>query len=269
MTPSEIETFRRTIFDFYRRHARRLPWRETDDPYRVYISEIMLQQTQVDRVIPKYDAFLFAFPSVHTLARARFTDVLSVWSGLGYNRRALHLHKAAKQIVENHDGEIPSDPSVLRTLPGIGPYTAAAIAVFAYGKPFPLIETNVRRAYIHEFFVNCENVKDGDIMPLVEETLDRDNPREWFYALMDYGAMLKIEVGNANRRSAHYTKQAPFEGSDRQIRGELLRELGRGKMNEHEIPFAIRRDAQRVTSVIADLCNEGFLVRDGDMIQIA
>lgn len=268
MTPPEIETFRRAIRDYYKQHARRLPWRETDDPYRIYISEIMLQQTRVDRVIPKYNAFLQAFPSIHSLASAKLADVLAVWSGLGYNRRALNLKKAAEQVVERFGGEIPSEPSTLRTLPGIGPYTAAAIAVFAFGKPVPLIETNVRRVFIHEFFADRDNVNDRDIMPLVEQTLDRENPREWFYALMDYGSMLKQIVGNANRRSAHYTKQAPFEGSDRQIRGEVLRLLSGQALSECEIVYAINRDAGRVSCTITDLCAEGFLVRDGDIFRI-
>ncbi len=268
MTPSEIAKFRRTVYDFYSQHARRLPWRETADPYRVYVSEIMLQQTQVDRVIPKYREFLDAFPTVYALAGAQLADLLAVWSGLGYNRRALNLKKAAEQIVSEFGGDIPSEPSTLQTLPGIGPYTAAAIAVFAFGKPVPLIETNVRRVFIHEFFADCDSVKDNDIMPLVEETLDRQNPREWFYALMDYGTMLKQTVGNANRRSAHYTKQAPFEGSDRQIRGEVLRLLNHQTLSEGEIVYAINRNADRVSRTITDLCAEGFLVRDGDILRI-
>ena len=268
MNPSQIETFRRTVYDFFEQHARRLPWRETDDPYRIYVSEIILQQTQVDRVISKYREFLEAFPSIDVLANTRLVELLNVWSGLGYYRRALNLKRAAEQIVSEFGGVIPSDPSTLQTLPGIGPYTAAAIAVFAFGKPIALIETNVRRVFIHEFFVDRDNVKDNDIMPLVEVTLDRKNPREWFYALMDYGSMLKQTVGNANRRSAHYTIQAPFEGSDRQIRGEVLRLLGDRVLSEGEIVYTINRDTDRVSRVIAALCAEGFLVRDGDALRI-
>ncbi len=204
-----------------------MPWRTTRDPYRILVSEIMLQQTQVDRVLPKYAAFIKAFPNFTALARASVPDVLRVWQGLGYNRRALFLHRIAREVVSHHDGRLPQDPAVLQRMPGIGAGTAGAIAAFAFQKPVAFIETNIRRVYLHFFFPRGREVPDTRIMPLISATVDKKNPREWYYALMDYGAMLGREKGrtNANRHSKSYTIQSRFEGSNRQLRGMVLRAI--------------------------------------------
>ena len=211
------------VWKYYNEHGRHdLPWRKTHNPYRILVSEIMLQQTQVERVIPKYQAFLRRFPTVKSLAQSELKDVLILWQGLGYNRRAKFLWQAAQAVVEQCGGGFPKDFKKLQTLPGIGSYTAAAVMNFAFNIATPLIETNVRTVYIHHFYKNKEGVTDADIMRLVERTVDRERPREWFWALMDYGTCLKKTTGNHNVRSKHYTKQSKFKGSDREIRGRII-----------------------------------------------
>ena len=164
-----------------------MPWRTTRDPYSILVSEIMLQQTQVERVKTKYTEFLAAFPTIESLASSLLTDVLRTWQGLGYNRRAIALKRCAEEIVSRYSGQFPRDTAELETLPGIGPYTARAVAAFAFGMAEPLIETNIRTVFIHFFFHGRDRVSDREIMPLVARTLDRHNPREWYYALMDFG----------------------------------------------------------------------------------
>ncbi len=186
----------------------------------------MLQQTQVARVIEKYTEFLKAFPSVEALANASLAEVLRVWQGMGYNRRARYLRDAAQKIASEHRGRVPKTEQELRTLPSIGHYTANAILAFAHNEPRVFIETNIRRAFIHHFFGNKRKVSDKNILPLVEATLDHKNPREWYYALMDYGAHLpKIARKNPNTQSKHYVKQSAFKGSLRELRGKIIRIL--------------------------------------------
>lgn len=220
-----LTAFRATVLDQYREHGRDLPWRRTRDPYRILVSEVMLQQTQVTRVLGKYDQFIAAFPDVRTLAAAPIAAVLRVWQGLGYNRRALALHRAAQAIVAEHQGVVPRSLPELRSLPGIGPATAAAVGAFAYDLAIPFIETNIRSAFLHSFFQECVAVPDADILPLVALTLDRENPRDWYYALMDYGVWVKKTYPNPNRRSRHHSTQTTFAGSRRQLRAHILRAL--------------------------------------------
>jgi A/G-specific adenine glycosylase len=264
----DIDEFCNKIWCHYEHEQRPLPWRETDDAYRILVSEIMLQQTQVSRVVPKYTEFLDAFPTIQTLACAPLADVLKIWRGLGYNRRALSLKSAAEKIVSLYQGVVPSDVEQLRQLPGIGSYTAAAVAVFAYGQAVPLIETNIRRTYIHFFFADREQVRDREIMPVVEKTLDRSRPREWFYALMDYGAMLKSAVPNPNRRSAHHSVQSPFEGSRRQVRGAILRTLVDEPLSLMELAAVLKEDVEVTREIVVDLTKEGFLVQSDGMYRI-
>lgn len=210
-------------YDAFGRHD--LPWRATRDPYRVLVSEVMLQQTQVSRAVPKYEEFLRAFPDVHALASAPLEEVLRVWRGLGYNRRARALKRIAEVIVSEHAGVVPSTFEGLTALPGVGPATAGQVLAFAFDTAVPFIETNIRAVYLHEFFADAEGVPDAAVLPLVEATVDHERPREWFWALLDYGAHLKATVPNPSRRSRHHTKQGRFEGSNRQLRGRLLAEL--------------------------------------------
>lgn len=218
--------FQKTVWEYYREHGRRsLPWRKTRNPYRILVSEIMLQQTQVDRVISYYISFLKKFPTIGDLARAKRASVLRAWQGLGYNRRALYLHNAVKGVVKKYKGKLPRDYPSLVALPGIGPATAGDILIFAYNEPYIVIETNIRTVFIHHFFGDKKMIKDKEILPIVEKTLDRNNPREWYWALMDYGSFLKKEQGNIAQKSFHYKKQSPFEGSLRQLRARIVRLL--------------------------------------------
>jgi len=222
--PQRIDSVRELVYDHYEQHGRNLPWRKTTDPYCILVSEVMLQQTQVDRVAPRYLSFLERFPDFVSLASATPSEVLREWQGLGYNRRALSLQAAARQVVESHGGVLPEDKRSLMSLPGIGSYTASAIRAFAFNQPDAFIETNIREVFIHHFFPEAESVTDAEIMPLVEMAVDRENPRRWYQALMDYGVKLK-QQGNASRRSAHHRPQSRFSGSRRQARGEILRLL--------------------------------------------
>lgn len=266
MAPSlqRIRAFRKQVLSYYATHGRDLPWRKRVTPYRVLVSEIMLQQTQVERVIEKYREFLAAFPDFAALAEAPTDKLLRIWSGMGYNRRALSLRKLAQTVVAEHRGRLPSDPEVLKKLPGIGPYTAGAVAAFAFNKPVVFMDTNVRRVFIHEFFRAREGVRDEEILPLLAQALPPKDSRTWYNALMDYGTMLKKEHGNPNVRSAHYTRQSRFEGSDRQVRGAILKALVAGRhMTASQLAATTGMAADRVRQNVKRLEQEGFIKRIG------
>jgi len=255
--------FVKTVLTHYNEHGRHdLPWRRSITPYKILVSEIMLQQTQVDRVIPKYKAFLQSFPSFKALAEAPQRTVLAHWSGLGYNRRALNLHKLAKIVSEEHKGRLPKTYQGLADLPGIGPYTAGAIMAFAYHLPYPIIETNIRTVFIHHFFRHTKDVSDADILKLVEKTLDHKNPQQWYWALMDYGAYLKKEYDNNTQKSRSYVKQKPFKDSDRAIRGAILKLLLDGPKTTRALQKEISQDSDRITTQLEALTKEGFITKN-------
>jgi A/G-specific adenine glycosylase len=252
-----------------------MPWRSVRTPYRVLLSECMLQQTQVSRVLTRFPPFIRRFPSFRALSTASVRDVVEAWKGLGYNRRALALAETARIVTECYRGRLPRSVETLARLPGIGPATAAAIVVYAYDLPVAFIETNIRRVFIHFFFPDAVQISDRELMPCVEQALDRQQPREWHYALMDYGAMLGKRADNPNRRGASYHQQAAFEGSLRQIRGRVLE-----VMLALELPTAARiaaaiselqgrvtgkpaRTDPRLPQVLQQLVEEGFLSREG------
>lgn len=263
---------------------RDLPWRNTRDPYEVLVSEIMLQQTQVVRVSRYWERFLVAFPTVDALAAAATSDVLEVWQGLGYNRRALALKRAADICAAQHAGRLPETYDELLALPGIGPATAAGVMAFACGKPSVYIETNVRAVFLHELFPDREKVSDKELAPLVEAVCptadapaDRD-VRMWYYALLDYGSHLKQAGLNPSRRSAHYARQSAFEGSRRQKRAWIVRRVLAAPegvpaaavlrdLNEAE--RAAGRDAVEhalFASIIGDLVEEGFFRKENEVL---
>ena len=265
LTDEEIFSFQQEVLLFYQSHGRHdLCWRHTTDPYRIVVSELMLQQTQVERVTKKFPEFIAAFPDFDALAAAPLKKILSIWQGMGYNRRAMYVKKIAETVVQHYHGELPADVETLATFPGIGKATASSIVAFAFNKPVVFIETNIRRVYIHRFFPQQETVTDSEILPFVEGTLYRNNPRIWYWALMDLGASLKKTITNPNRRSAHYTRQAPFAGSDRRIRGMIVKALLTGTgMSDHELLCHVKEDNERVKMIIASLEREGFVVREG------
>jgi len=258
------------IWNHYRTMGRHdLPWRKTRDPYRILVSEVMLQQTQVSRVVEKYKSFLKRFPTARALAHAPLGEVIREWQGLGYNRRARMLHETAKCIVGERRGIFPSTYEELIALPGVGPYTAGAVMAFAWGKAIPLVETNIRTIIIHHFFNDEVDVHDREVIAQVARILDEKRGREWYYAMMDYGAYLKRTIGNVNVRSRHHATQKPFRGSDREIRGALIKNLLQNpktrKSLHKELPF----DAVRIDAQLMRLVAEGMLLKQASRFTLA
>ncbi|MBY0473170.1 A/G-specific adenine glycosylase [Patescibacteria group bacterium] len=247
----------RELKSFYKKSGRtHLPWRKTRDPYKILVSELMLQQTQVARVIPKYEAFLKRFPTFSALAKASLSDVLKEWQGLGYNRRAKFLHQAAKVVVARSDLAGKFTTEFLESLPGVGPYTARAVSVFSYNRPEVFIETNIRTVFLHHYFrrgrTSPENlggsasqekkIADNEILPLIERDLKKSKmePRDFYAALMDYGSYLKASGVRINNKSKHYVKQSKFEGSTRQKRAALLRDALKRGVSEKKLEKLLR-----------------------------
>jgi A/G-specific adenine glycosylase len=269
-----VAGFKKKIWAHYHSAGRgSLPWRHTRDPYAIFVSEIMLQQTQVARVEKYYKKFIKQFPSFRALAQAKTSDVLSAWQGLGYNRRAMFLKRAAEIVVARYDARLPRERAVLEQLPGVGKGTSGSLTAFAFNMPEIFIETNIRRVFIHFFFPKRRKVTDAELMPYIEGSLDRKNPREWYWALMDYGAAMPTAMSrvNPNRRSAHYKKQTPFAGSDRELRGRIVRStlsLKRNKIHEKELLKELAVPRERFIDIIKNLAKEGFIVKKGDYICI-
>lgn len=272
---ARVERFCAKVCSEGRQRYRSLPWRHIDDAYAVLVSEVMLQQTQVKRVLSYWERFLDKFPTIDALAAADTAAVLETWQGLGYNRRALMLKRCAETCSAAYAGHLPQEYEELVQLPGIGPATAAGVRAFAWNRPGVYLETNVRAVFLHEWFADsAEPVKDRQIVPLVRATCSEDNPRDWYYALLDYGAYLKATVPNPSRKSAHHARQSTFEGSRRQKRAEIVRivldepegipfdtlleELNRQEMSANRPPVS----AHLAESIIQDLLQEGFFHQD-------
>ncbi len=260
-----VHDFQTIIRDYYSHYGRSFPWRETRDPYHILVSEIMLQQTQTDRVVPRYTAWLELFPDISRLARAPFAEVLAAWVGLGYNRRAKYLHETAQIITDEYTGVFPQDPGMLQTMPGIGHYTANAVTTFAFNRPNIFIETNIRSVFLFFFFPEASGVRDRDILQKIGDTIDPEDPRSWYYGLMDYGADLKKKIPNPNRQGAGYSKQSRFEGSARQARGAVLRYLAAiEKGTVQSIAHHENMDEKRIRDVLPGLVRDGMVCeRDG------
>ncbi len=266
--PASIDRFNAMLSEFYLKNRRLMPWRDEITPYRVVVSEIMLQQTQVPRVLNKFDEFIQIFPDFAALAQASLEDVLRAWQGLGYNRRAKYLLQIAQEILNQWDGVVPDDPALLQTLPGIGAATAGSIVVFTYDRPVVFIETNVRRVFIHHFFQDRMDVSDTDIYPVLTRTLDQTHPREWYYSIMDYGTFLAGAIENPNRRSRHYAVQSKFSGSDREIRGRILKLLlDEGPAAGEIIHQKIQNEKERTNRILGQMIDEGLLMKDGSLIR--
>ena len=254
------------VWKHYEQNGRVMPWRQNTDPYAILVSEIMLQQTQVARVEVKFRQFLQLFPDVFALAHAPQSDVVAAWSGLGYNRRARFIHSAARIISEEWGGEIPNDHTQLVRLPGIGTNTAAAIIVYAFNEPLVFIETNIRTVYIHQFFSKQETVADSDLLPHISATVDQRRPREWYWALMDYGSFLKQEHKNPGRRSKHYARQSQFKGSTRELRGLILKLLIEQSYSQSELKKLL--PDQRLEGVITQLISEKLIQKKREQISL-
>ncbi|MHB8660506.1 MAG: HhH-GPD family protein [Minisyncoccota bacterium] len=251
--------FRALIWRHYRTNGRHdLPWRHTRDPYRILVSEVMLQQTQVERVVPFYKSFIQEFPTTERLASAPLALVLRSWQGLGYNRRAKMLQQAARDVVMRYDGKLPRSVAELESLAGIGPYTARAIAAFAYNQDVLVIETNIRTVILHHFFPKKKKVSDTEIEKILIRIFPKGKSRKWYSALMDYGAYLKRSGISHNARSKKYVKQSRFAGSLREARGALLRELSQGAASQARLMelFGVPRRVQMRTALQALLAEE-------------
>jgi len=268
MQGMNTEEFNTILSAFYEKNKRNLPWREQINPYHVFITEVMLQQTQVPRVLIKFPEFISIFPTFESLADASMTEVLQVWQGMGYNRRGKYLKESAEIIMAKHKGEVPVNPDIVDEFPGIGYATARSIVTFIYNKPEIFIETNIRRVFIHHFFADSAEVADSEILPLIEKTINRKNPREWYYSLMDYGTFLSKTVPNPNRKSKHYTKQSKFEGSRRQIRGQVIKELLKGERRGEVLAKELSFDKNTVYEVLENLKTEGMIAEKNGIYSI-
>lgn len=268
-----MKAFQEKIYTFYQKNKRDFVWRENITPYKIFISEVMLQQTQTARVVPKFEQWLQKFPDFATLAHASQHQVLACWQGLGYNRRGLALHASAQKIMQDFSGQLPSDSKILQTLPGIGLNTAGSICAFAFNLPVVFIETNIRTVFLHEFFSGHENVSDQQLLAFIEQAVDHQSPREWYYALMDYGVYLKKELKVSNKTSKHYTRQSKFIGSQRQVRGVVIRILT--KLHTVSVDQLCELVAQElpnnqhdVFKIIKNLAFEGFLKQSEDYLSL-
>jgi A/G-specific adenine glycosylase len=263
LAPEIAPLFRTLIYTIQRQYPRNFPWRISPNPYTVFVSEIMLQQTQAARVTDKFPQFIKVFPDFNALAHADFKDVLHHWLGLGYNRRALFLHKAAKIIVSEYNGMLPSNPLELVRLPGVGKATASSICAFAFNMPVVFLETNIRAVFIYIFFPNQSGIDDNVLYPLAELCLDCAFPAQWYNALMDAGHATKQFHQNPARRSRAYHRQSPFEGSARQLRGTIIKLINsHGSIPEKKIAQFTSSPSDILVRCLSDLQKEGFIIKD-------
>jgi A/G-specific adenine glycosylase len=254
----DYQEFQEEVWAKGREHYRSMPWRDTPTFYHVLVSELMLQQTQVERVRTKFAEFMSTFPTIEALGSASLADVLRVWQGLGYNRRAKFLHQAAQYVVAHGQ---PSTLDGLIKLPGVGANTAGAIMNYVYEVPTAFIETNIRTVYFSHFFTHQNSVSDVDLKEIVHATIDRESPREWFYALMDYGAYLKANGQGKLDVSKHYKKQSPLRGSVREVRGDIIRRLAAERSTKHSLEKVYKNDA-RFDAAYQSLIVDGLIIED-------
>jgi A/G-specific adenine glycosylase len=237
---------RRRLLRWYAAHKRDLPWRRTKDPYRVWVSEIMLQQTTVGAVGPYYEAWLRAYPDLRALARAPLRAVLKSWEGLGYYQRARNMRRTARIILKKHDGRFPEDPAVLAGLPGFGPYTTAAVASLSFGKPIPVIDANVRRVMMRLLGLHGPSGAnpDAEISRILQKSISRRSPENFNQAMMEWGALVC-------RPKNPLCLRCPGQGE--------CRAFARGEQEVIPAPKAFR--AKKITAVVA-------VIRKGDRVLI-
>jgi len=230
----------------------------------------MLQQTQTGTVSEKFLKFTEFYPNFISLAESPLENVLKAWQGLGYNRRAIALKKIAEIVIREYNGELPDSLDILKSFPQIGHNTASSIIAFAFNEPTVFIETNIRRVFLYFFFPQKQSVKDKEILPLIQDTMDNKNPRIWYYALMDYGVMLKKKHPELNKRSAHYRKQAQFKGSDREIRGKILKVLlEKQSVAEIDLKKLFKAKPERIKKILDRMVKEGFIKKINNKYSIS
>lgn len=269
VTRKQVRTFRDMIFTWWESNRRDLPWRRTRDPYRILVSEVMLQQTQVSRVLPKYQEFLTLFPDVFALAQAPASAVLRAWKGMGYNRRALYLKRTAEVVVADYHGKFPDSELLLTKFPGVGTYTARAIMVFAFEKNVAMVDTNIRQILVHFFFDGLSQ-KEKLIKELADTLVPAGKSWAWHQALMDYGALALPR--DATKRTATKKTAIPFKDSDRYYRGKIVDCLREKKQKEKELltrftnKYGVGQD--RYTQIVSGLIKDGLVVRRKNILAL-
>jgi A/G-specific adenine glycosylase len=281
LDPAVVSALQERILGWYAANRRDLPWRRTADPYAILVSEVMLQQTQVSRVLPKYEAFVAAYPALEDLAAAPLGDVLTLWQGLGYNTRARRLREcaaaavaaatcaaAADELARESDARpavLPRTLDGLRRLPGLGPYTARAVLIFAHNDDLAAVDANVRRVLTHELVLGLD-LADRDLQAVADTVLPHGRSRDWHNALMDYGALV---LTARTTRIPSRTRQSTFEGSRRWHRSRLLRALlEHGPMHEAQLPALLGLDEGAAAEIVAVLEADGLVCRDGGAIHV-
>jgi A/G-specific adenine glycosylase len=257
LSPERIQEFQKKVLSFYKKNGRMLPWRETTDPYKILLSELMLQQTQVNRVIRYYESWIARWPTIHALASASRVEVLQAWMGLGYNTRAMNLHKAARKIVTQFDSDVLEAMRQYKEIPGVGRYTSQAVQIFATNADLVTVDTNIRRIFIKEFHLP-ETVSDKELWMLAERCLPNGRSREWHNALMDYGA-LHLTAQKTGIKSK--TRQSRFEGSDRQLRARIIRILLQNDESLMNISRILNVERTWLQRILEKLISEDIILK--------
>jgi A/G-specific adenine glycosylase len=265
ISQQQIHRFQERVFTFYAEHGRLLPWRQTTDPYQILVSEVMLQQTQVSRVLSYYESWIQTWPTIDTLAQANRQDVLRAWMGLGYNRRAVNLHRAAQVISERFQGDVLAAMRQYSEIPGVGEYTAQAVRIFSANEDLVTVDTNIRRILIAEFQFP-QTISKHDLWKLAEQCLPNGRSREWHNALMDYGALL---ITARQTGIAPLTRQTRFEGSSRQIRAKILKTLLEKPTTLSSLACICQMPEQHLTPILTKMCQEGLLTSDEDEYRVS
>lgn len=263
VTSAQLQKLQHKILSWYKQNKRDLPWRRTTDPYTILVSEVMLQQTQVDRVIPYYQRFMMTFPHFTALAAADKTTLLKLWSGLGYNNRVLRLQKLAQVLVKDFEGKLPRTEEALIQLPGIGPYTARALLAFAFNQEVAVVDTNIRRVLIHELRLK-EDISIKDLEKIAFSAIPLRKSRIWHNALMDYGSLEKTARKTGIKP---LSKQGPFIGSDRWLRGQIVKEI-LAKKKVTFLQIKKRFDHPRTSEVIAKMEKEGIIFNENKVLRL-
>ncbi len=252
------------ILDRYVQHGRKFPWRETQDPYLIHISEVMSQQTQIDRVLKYRETWIQVLPDYQSLAEVSKLELLSLWSGLGFNSRALRLQTAAQEVMEKYQGTLPQSKSLLLELPGIGSYTASAICAFAWNQEEAVIDTNIRRVLI--FLLKLDSkISLKELTEIAQDLIPQGRSRDWHNALMDYGA-LHLTAQKTKIRSLN--TQSKFEGSDRQVRGWIIRTLIKEKGN---FPYSKLQETfphKNLKKILQEMSKEGQIIWNSTEISL-
>lgn len=264
LSSEKIKQFQKKVLSFYKKNKRSLPWRDTTDPYKILLSEFMLQQTQVSRVVSYYERWTAKWPTIDQLASATLAEVLEQWMGLGYNNRAVNLHRTAKKIVAEFDGDVISAMKNYQELPGIGKYTSQAVQIFSTNDDLVTVDTNIRRILIREFDLP-PMVPDKELWRVAERCLPAGKGREWHNALMDYGA-LYLTAQKTGIKSK--TQQSRFEGSNRQIRAKILRCLLKQGLSIIDLETEIDVRQERLFPLLEKMIAEKTIVKNKTIYQI-